>query len=73
MSFLINISQIILSILLIVAILLQQQGGGLSSVFGGGGVDFYHTRRGMEKWLFRATIVLALLFFLTALLSIIIQ
>lgn len=65
----INIIQVILSVLLIVAILLQQRGGGLSSVFGGDG-GVYRTRRGLEKIIFIATIVLAVLFILAALLSI---
>lgn len=64
-----NLIQIILSFLLIAAILFQQRGGGLSSVFGGeGGV--YRTRRGMEKIILWATIVLAVIFFVTAFLNI---
>lgn len=64
MSFL-DISQIIVSILLIAAILLQQRGGGLSGVFGGEGA-VYSTRRGIEKTIFVATIVLAALFIVIA-------
>lgn len=67
-----NISQIIISILLIVAILLQQRGEGLSAVFGGGG-GAYRTRRGVEKSLFTATIILAILFLATALLGIVLR
>jgi len=55
------IIQIIVSLLLIGAILLQNRGSGLSSVFGGEST-FYHTRRGMEKIIFWATIVLVILF-----------
>ncbi|OGD42936.1 preprotein translocase subunit SecG [Candidatus Azambacteria bacterium RIFOXYD1_FULL_42_11] len=55
------IIQIIISSLLIGAILLQARGSGLSSVFGGEST-FYHTRRGIEKIIFWATIVLAILF-----------
>lgn len=57
----INLAQIIVSALLIVAILLQARGSGLSSIFGGGG-EFYQTRRGLEKKIFIATIVLAVIF-----------
>ncbi|MGE5425558.1 MAG: preprotein translocase subunit SecG [Bacillota bacterium] len=58
----IKISQIIVSILLIIVILLQNRGAGLGSAFGGtGGV--YLTKRGLEKKLFTATIVIAVLFF----------
>lgn len=50
-----------ISALLIVGILLQQRGGGLSSAFGGSMVE-YSTKRGAEKMIFYATIVLAVLF-----------
>jgi preprotein translocase subunit SecG len=57
-----QIAQIIVSILLIIVVLLQNRGTGLGSAFGGtGGV--YLTKRGLEKKLFTATIVLAVLFF----------
>ncbi len=53
--------QIIVSILLILAILLQQRGEALGSAFGGGS-EFYATRRGIEKKIFWATIVLGVIF-----------
>jgi len=62
------IIQIIISVLLIGAILLQSRGSGLSSVFGGEST-FYHTRRGIEKIIFFATIILATLFIATSLAS----
>lgn len=65
--------QIILSGLLILAILLQQSSTGLGGAFGGndsGG--FFHTRRGFEKFLFQSTILLAILFGLSAFLALII-
>lgn len=55
------ILQIVVAILLTGAILLQSQGTGLGSSWGGGG-ETYHTRRGVEKVIFYATIVLAVLF-----------
>ncbi len=51
----------IIAALLIGAILLQARGSGLSSVFGGEST-FYHTRRGIEKFIFWATVILAILF-----------
>lgn len=66
----IKISQLIIAILLIVSILMQNRGGGLSSVFGGGG-NVYMTKRGFEKKLFIATIVLSALFFSVSLLIVI--
>jgi preprotein translocase subunit SecG len=57
-----KIALIVVSLLLIIVILLQNRGAGLGSAFGGtGGV--YLTKRGLEKKLFTATIVLAVLFF----------
>ncbi|RMD58898.1 preprotein translocase subunit SecG [Candidatus Parcubacteria bacterium] len=63
-----QIIQIIVSILLIIVILMQNQGAGLSGVFGGGG-NVFRTKRGVEKSLFVATIVLACLFFAVSLLN----
>lgn len=67
-----NLAQIIISILLIAAVLLQQRGGGLSPVFGGEGGG-YRTRRGFEKTIFWATIILSALFLATAFLSILLR
>jgi len=54
-------AQIIVSILLAGSILLQNRGAGLSSTFGG---DFggYYTKRGMEKFLYWASIVFGFFF-----------
>lgn len=56
------IIQIVISTLLIVSILLQVRGSGLGSLFGGVGGEFYRSKRGIEKLLYRATIILAILF-----------
>lgn len=65
MEKIIDIIQIVISVLLVGSILFQQRGAGLSSTFGGeGGV--YFKKRGMEKILFVATIILAGLFILSA-------
>lgn len=63
------IFQIVVSVLLIGAILLQQRGTGLSATFGGEG-NVYRTKRGLEKVIFISTIVLAILFFASALANI---
>jgi preprotein translocase subunit SecG len=57
-----KIAQIILAILLMVSILLQSRGASLSGVFGGSN-SVYRTKRGIEKSLFYATIIFAVLFF----------
>ena len=54
------VAQIIVSISLIVFVILQAKGSGLSGVLGGS--TNYHAKRGVEKSLFYATIVTALLF-----------
>ena len=64
----IQIVQIILGVALTVAILLQARGAGLGSVFGGTGTVF-KTRRGIDRLLFRITIVFAILFCLVSVLG----
>jgi preprotein translocase subunit SecG len=53
--------QVIVSFLLIVSILVQNRSSGLSSTFGGGGT-IHVKKRGAEKVIFQATVVLAVLF-----------
>ena len=65
----IQIIQIILSITIVVLVLLQAKGGGLGSIFGGDG-GVYRTRRGIEKKIYQSTIVLAIVFFVLALVSV---
>jgi len=68
-----SLAQIIISVVLIVIILLQAKGsGGLGGIFGGGDGGFYRTRRGLEKTLFNLTIVLATLFLLISLVSVLV-
>ncbi len=62
--------QVAIAILLIIVILLQNRGSGLSGIFGGGG-EVYQTKRGLEKNLFIATIVISVLFFIISIYSII--
>lgn len=64
-----QIFQIIVAVLLILAILLQNRGTGLSGVFGGSD-NVFRTKRGVEKSLFTATIILSILFFAISLLGI---
>lgn len=55
-------AELILSLLLIVGIVLQQRGAGLGGAFGGDNfASTFYKRRGAEKFLFTATIVIALL------------
>lgn len=64
--------QIALAVLLMVSVLLQQTGAGLGGAFGADNFSSgFHTRRGFERTLFYVTIVLAILFVLSALLSLV--
>ncbi len=65
MKIALQVIQIILSITLIAIILIQAKGGGLSSVFGGSG-SIYRTKRGAEKVMYQATIILAIVFFVVS-------
>jgi len=66
------IVQVVLAILLMASILLQARGASLGEAWGGSSA-FYSTRRGADKTLFIITIVLAVLFVLVALVSLLIQ
>ena len=56
-----NLIQIFVSLLLIVSILLQSRGSQVGMAFGGSG-ETYRSKKGLEKVLFYATVVLAVFF-----------
>ena len=60
--------QIVLAILLVISILLQHRGTSLGGTFGGEGA-VYRSRRGAEKFLFYLTIILAIIFVLSAIVN----
>ena len=64
--------QIVLSVLLIIAIILQRSGAELGGAFGGDGSPIQYARRGAERTLFSATIVLATLFVLASIAALLI-
>lgn len=68
-------AQVALSIVLVVLILLQRSEAGLGGAFGGndGFGTTVHTRRGLEKILFRGTVVVAVLFVVSAFLSLFVR
>ncbi|MFC1686970.1 preprotein translocase subunit SecG [Patescibacteria group bacterium] len=75
MDTILNISQIVIAALLIAFVLLQNRGSSAGSIFGGGGGgegNAYTTKRGTERFLFIATIVLSILFMGVALVNILI-
>jgi preprotein translocase subunit SecG len=65
-----QIIQMVIAVTLIVMILMQSRGTGLSGIFGGSS-NVYKTKRGLEKKLFIATIILSVLFFIISLVGII--
>lgn len=60
-----TVFQIVISVLLVLSILTQEKGSGLSATFGGGG-EFYRSKRGIDKVLFTATVILSALFIATS-------
>ncbi|MEX2514748.1 MAG: preprotein translocase subunit SecG [Candidatus Paceibacterota bacterium] len=70
MSSILPYIQIFLSVILVTAILMQQTDASLGAVFGGGDSGGGgRTRRGFDKTLFKATIVIAILFALASFIS----
>jgi len=66
--------QLVLATLLVACVLLQQTGASLGGAFGGDNFSAgYHTRRGTEKHLFYATIIIGILFALCAFAALILQ
>ncbi len=68
------IATVAVSILLIVLIALQEQSSDTPGAFGGGpsGSGSYHTRRGLEKFMFGATVFCGVLFVCLAVLNLVI-
>jgi preprotein translocase subunit SecG len=67
MQTILNIVQIIISVLLTVMILLQVRHSGLGRTFGSDAGSIHRTRRGIEKTMYQFTIGLAAVFLLISL------
>lgn len=67
-----NIALIIIAVALMLSILFQVKGGGLGGIFGQADT-VYRTRRGIEKTLFQMTIVLAVLFVVLSIVSLVVK
>lgn len=72
MSTIVSVVQIITGILLAASIIMQQRGSSMGIAFGGSGETF-RSKRGIEKILFYATIVLAAIFAASSILSLVSQ
>jgi preprotein translocase subunit SecG len=71
---LMNILQIVVSAVLIVVVLLQVKGSGFGAALGGmSGGGVYRTKRGLERTLFQATILLVIAFVMISFLSVLSQ
>jgi preprotein translocase subunit SecG len=71
---LMNILQITISAILIVVVLLQVKGSGFGAALGGmSGGSVYRTKRGLERTLFQATILLVIAFVMISFLSVLSQ
>ena len=65
-------AQILIAGLLIAAVLFQPSSAGVGGALGGSdGMQNFHTKRGFEKFLFIATIVLGILFIALCVLAIV--
>ncbi len=65
MATVLQIGQLGSAVLVVITILLQHRGTGIGGAFGGEDLS-YRSRRGVEKLLFRATIIFAAIFLVTA-------
>lgn len=63
---------IITSIALVISIILQSKGAGLGGLTGSDPGGVFTARRGIERTLFRVTIMLSLVFFILAITTVII-
>lgn len=69
----VNIGLIIISIALIASVILQSKGAGLGGLTGADSGNVFSARRGIERTLFYVTIGLSVLFFILAILAILIN
>jgi preprotein translocase subunit SecG len=58
-----DIALIIISVLLILSVILQSKGAGLGGLTGADTGSVFTARRGVERTLFRLTIILSAIFF----------
>jgi preprotein translocase subunit SecG len=68
-----DISLIIVSIALIALVVLQSKGAGLGGLTGQDSGGMFSARRGIEKTLFRLTILFSVIFFALTLMTVLIR
>lgn len=62
--------ELLVAVILIALLVVQARGGGLGGIFGGWGTPTYRSRRGIERTIFRLTIILAALFVVIAIVTV---
>ena len=70
MTIYLNLAQIIIAVALTGVIMLQTKGAALGGVFGKSDSAVYKTRRGIEKTIFNVTIGLSFVFFVMAMVNV---
>ena len=66
-----NLLQILISAILIMLVLLQVKGSGFGAALGGmSGGGAFRTKRGLERTLFQATVILTIVFIFVSFLSV---
>ena len=69
MRFAMDLAQVVLALTLIVLVLLQGKGNSASAFFNREAATTYRTRRGIERTLLQATIVVGIIFSILSLIS----
>ncbi len=64
-----NIAQVVLALTLVILVLLQAKGNSASAFFNREAATTYRTRRGVERTLLQATIVIAVIFCILSLIN----
>ncbi|MCU0519577.1 MAG: preprotein translocase subunit SecG [Anaerolineae bacterium] len=67
-----NVAQIILGVALVVLVLFEVRSSGMGGVFGGAQTSLIRKRRGPELLLFRLTVGTSVVFFLVAIVNVLI-
>jgi protein translocase SecG subunit len=73
MAHILQIIQIVSSLLLVVLVLIQKASPDIGATLGGDGSSFLQTRRGAERFLFILTIVVAFIFAAASLTAVVVQ
>jgi len=68
-----SIALIVVSVALVASVVLQSKGAGLGGMSGQDSGGLFSARRGIEKTLFRVTILFSILFFGLALASVLVR